>query len=147
MPISKETSTALRKDLHSHNRRIEELRRLVEVAGDEIAIHEAVLELGRNERIISAIGELRNGETDSRNEIIADFGRYCAQEGISIPAGVTFVSADTPDEPFPLRAEVRRGRAVMEIVWAPDIGFGGRGLIPQLSFTINAPSFTISSPS
>jgi hypothetical protein len=144
MSRSEETSTALRKDLHAHSRRIEELRRLVEVAEDEIAIHEAVLELGRNERIISAIEELRNGETDSRNEIIADFGRYCAQEGIPLPAEVTFVSAAAPDELFPLRAEVRRGSAVMEIIWAPDSGFVGRALIPQLSFIINAPSFTVS---
>ena len=93
MTISKETSTALRKDLYSHSRRIEELRRLVEAAKDEIAIHEAVLELGDNERIISAIEELRNGETSSRNEIIADFGRHCAQQGIPLPAGMTFVSA------------------------------------------------------
>ena len=140
MTISKETSTGLRKDLYSHSRRIEELRRLVEVAEDEIAIHEAVLELGRNERIISAIEELSSGETSSRNEIIGDFGRHCAQQGMPLPAGVTFVPAGTDDEPLPLRAEIRRGHAVMEIIWAPDIGFVGRGLLPELSFMIVGPS-------
>jgi hypothetical protein len=139
MPISEETSTALRKDLHSHSRQIEELRRLVEVAEDEIAIHEAVLELGRNERLISAIEELRNSEPDSWNEVLADFGPYCAQQDIPIPAGVTFVAAGADDNPLPLRAEVRRGRAVMEIIWAPDIGFVGRGLKPQLAFMITPP--------
>jgi len=140
MPISEETSAGLRKDLDSHSRRIEELRRLVEVAEDEIAIHEAVLELGRNERIISAIEELRNGEANSRNEILADFGRYCAEQGVPTPAGVIFVPAGSYDELFPLRAEVRRGHAAMEIIWAPDIGFVGRGLLPELSFIIVGPS-------
>lgn len=141
MPKLEGTAGRLRKDLHLHDGRINELRRLVGIAEDEIAVHETVLELGRNERLVSAINELGSGDSGLRKEIPPDFARYCAEQDIPIPAGVTFVPIGADDdEPLPLTAEVRRGRAVMEIIWAPDVGFVGRGLTPQLSFIINAPS-------
>jgi hypothetical protein len=140
VPKLEDATQALRKDLNSHDGRIEELRHLVEIAEDEIAIHEAVLELGRNERLVSAINEFGSSDSGLRNEIPPDFAQYCTEQEIPIPAGVSFVPVGADDEPLPLKAEVRRGRAVMEIIWAPDIGFVGSGLIPQLSFIINAPS-------
>ena len=140
MPKSDDTSTALRRDLHAHTARIKELRHLVELAQDEIAIHEAVLGLGDNERLVSAINEIGSSETGSRDEIFHDLGQYCNEKDIPIPEGVTFVPASADDAPLPLKAEIRRGRAAMEIIWAPEIGFVGRGLIPQLSFIISAPS-------
>jgi hypothetical protein len=140
MATLKEMTQALHRDLDSHGGRIKELRRLVEIAEDEIAIHEAVLELGRNERLISAINELGSGDLSSGNEVVSDFGRYCTEQKIPIPTGVTFVQAGADGEPLPLRAEVRRGRAIIEISWSPEIGFLGGSVIPQLSYIINAPS-------
>ncbi|MGY1829084.1 hypothetical protein ACI8AA_01500 [Geodermatophilus sp. SYSU D01180] len=138
--LPEEAAARLREDIQAHGRRIEELRRLMEVAADEIAIHEAVLELAQDDRIISATGEIQGADADLRDGLVTDLARYFTATGTALPSGVTFSPGDPRSQSLRLHAEIRRGGAVMEITWGPDIGFVGHGLVPQLSFVINAPS-------
>lgn len=139
MLTSEEAATKLRADTLSHRRRVDDLKRLIQVAQDEIAIHEAVLELAQNDAIISAVNDF--GSSAEVQQQGFDLAKHLDAHNISIPPGVTFVPMEGDDGTSPtLRAEVRRGAALMLITWGPEIGFVGHGLEPQLSYIVNAPT-------
>ena len=125
MSITEEVPAALRRDVYSHTRRIEQLQALIRAAEDEIAVHESVLELASDARLVSAI-------------IDAGKGGPFSTKNFAVPPGVT-LEAGAGEQPR-LNATVHHGGAVMQITWGPDIGFVGHGLVPQIAFTINAPS-------
>ena len=134
MTTTQNATTQFRKDVYSHGRRIEDLRRLIEVAEDEIAIHVAVLELAGSDQLVSAIA----GSGDDEN--VTDLARYCAENSVGPPEGVSFGPRTGDGATTRFTAEIRRGGALMQITWGPDIGFVGHGLVPQLTFTISAPT-------
>jgi hypothetical protein len=136
---SQEAAKRLHADIRSHSQRIEELRGLIKAAEDEIAIHETVLMLAQDDRIISAVAELDPGTTDL-GEQGASLEKHLVARNISIPPGVTFIAGAAGEEARFFRVGIQRGDAAMQVTWVPEIGFVGHGLVPQLSFLINSPS-------
>ena len=127
MPMPTEALSALNQDISAHDQRVTELRDAIRFAEQEIAIHEALLDLARNDRLIAAVGELYDDQGMS-SKFAIDPQAYCAQEGISLPKGVALNPVDTSGSSARLTAVVRRGDSEVDVAWQRDSGFSARGV-------------------
>lgn len=127
MPMPTEALSALNQDISAHDQRVTELREAIRFAEQEIAIHEALLDLARNDRLIAAVGELYDDQVMS-SKFAVDPQGYCAQEGISLPKGVALNPVDTSGSSARLTAVVRRGDSEVDVAWQRDSGFSARGV-------------------
>jgi hypothetical protein len=129
MPLPEEYLASFRNDIVSHERRIAELRKAIRLAEEEVALHEVILSLAHNDRLISAVGDLYD-ESNLTSKFRSDPLLYCQEENIPLPEGVTLSSVDTEGPSPRLTALVRRGSFDMEIVWERDAGFFVRPALP-----------------
>lgn len=112
----------LEKDIMSHQLKIAQLREKIRIAEDEIELHEVVLELARNRRLVEAVGEF-SGAGNSPSDFARDPLQYCREENISLPEGVVLYPADSYEPSHLPTARVRRGVWDMEVVWDGKMGF------------------------
>jgi hypothetical protein len=113
---------ALRADVVSHEGRIAQLRDEVRLAEEEIAVHEVILELARNQRLIALVGDLYD-DSALTSTFASDPLRYCQEENIPLPDGVTLSPVDTEGPSPRIMARVTRGTSDVEIVWERESGF------------------------
>jgi len=125
LSLQEEQLDWVREGIAGHERRIAQLRAGIRLAEEEIGFHEVLLDLGRNHRLIEAIGELYD-DTDLTSRFARDPHGYCREEDISLPEGVT-LTVSTVDRKegrsARLAIDVRYGLWAMEIVWDPETGF------------------------
>lgn len=112
----------LEKDVISHQLKIIQLREKIRIAEDEIELHEVVLELARNRRLIEAISDFSEVGSSS-SKFVHDPLQYCREENIPLPEGVTLYPPNSYDPSHLPTARVRRGIWDMEIVWDGETGF------------------------
>ncbi|MDF9749193.1 hypothetical protein [Arthrobacter sp. ES3-54] len=112
----------LEKDVIEHQLKIAQLRERIRIAEDEIELHEVVLELTRNRRLIDAISEFSDVGSSASN-FVRDPLQYCREENIPLPEGVTLYPPNSYDPSHLPTARVRRGMWDMEIIWDGETGF------------------------
>jgi hypothetical protein len=119
MPLPEEHLDRLRESVKSHEQRLAELRDTIRVAEEEAAVHEALLELARNQGLIEAVAQLHD---DPHSNFAQDPLSHCREQKIPLPEGVSLNPVDkkTPDR---ITANVRRGDWDVEVVWDRDRGF------------------------
>ena len=83
----------VREHIRVHEHRIEELRREIYAAQQEVAIHELILDLAQNDPLMTALGRLCENANDGLR-FARDPLRYCREQGISLPNVVTLHAAD-----------------------------------------------------
>jgi hypothetical protein len=114
----------VRESIVGHERRIAQLREGIRLAEEEIRFHEVLLDLGHNDRLIEAIGELYD-DPDLTSRFARDPVGYCREEAAPLPDGVTLrVSAVDREKGrlARLAIDVRSGDWAMQIVWDPEHG-------------------------
>jgi hypothetical protein len=130
MNTPEELHAALAKDIASHVQRIDKLKEIVRLAEEEIAFHEALIELSDNKSLIEAIGDLL--ESPSSPSLSSDPRQYCADKGIALPEGVSLEPADASGSPNRVMAKVRRGAIEAQVVWDQGAGFYVNGFSPRV---------------
>jgi len=103
-------------------RKIDELRDEIRLAQDELAIHEVVVELARNESLMGLVAELYDDNGKSR--FAADPEGHSKSLGVKLPENVALSPVVTDSSPTGrLVARIRRGSLDMEVVWDAEAGF------------------------
>jgi hypothetical protein len=129
MPIPEEHVTALQQDVTSHERRIAQLREGIRLAEEEVALHEVVLDLARNDQLMAAVGELYEDSALTAGFATDPVG-HLQHKKVSLPQGVTLSPIDTEGPSPRLIARVRRGSFDVEVVWEREAGFFVRPALP-----------------
>lgn len=129
MAIPEEHVTALRQDVASHERRIAQLREGIRLAEEEVALHEALLDLARNDQLMAAVGDLYDDSALTAGFAIDPAG-HLQEKKVPLPDGVTLSPIDTEGPTPRLIARVKRGSFDMEVVWERETGFFLRQALP-----------------
>jgi hypothetical protein len=139
VPVPAEQVAALDHSVQVHERRLAELREVLRYAEEEAAVHEALIALARNERLIAAAGEYCD-DANLVSAFAADPHGRLQHEGIALPEGVTF-HAISKDEPASrMAAQVRCGAWTVEVGWERERGFFAildTRLVRQLPAVVN----------
>lgn len=113
---------SLESALQDHERRIEQLRADAQYIHEELALHEMLVELGRNEQIIAALAHFEVG-SDVGMHFAENPARYCEEQGVRLPEGVTLYSPGEGNANSRLTGLVRSGAWEVEISWDRSEGF------------------------
>lgn len=121
------TSITLENQIRAHDERLHELREAIRAAVDEISIHEALIALARNHRLIAAVEELHYEQAQT-SQFATEPHAYCTQHGILLPEGVTLNPLDTSGSSARLTAVLRRAGREVYVCWDSKAGFSSSGV-------------------
>ena len=121
MALSEQDASSLRDAINGHEHRILELRTAIAEVQAELGIHEALLQLARNERLIAALDELGDAEIVER--LAADPEGFCQRENIRLPSGVSIRSGKASSPTARATALVSAGEWEIEVIWDRERGF------------------------
>jgi hypothetical protein len=120
------TSIALEDHIRAHDQRLDELRQAIRAAEDEISIHEALIALARNHRLVAAVEELHDMQAQP-SQFATDPQAYCTEQGILLPEGVTLNPLDTTGSSARMTAVLRRAGCEVQVRWDSKTGFSASG--------------------
>jgi hypothetical protein len=110
----------------SHEKRLSDLRSLIRFAEEEAALHEALLELAKNDRLLEIL-DRRYADTEFAAEFDADPRACLEREQIDLPEGVELIRTGEDSSSAPrLAAMVYRGPWEVRVEWDDDSGFSVR---------------------
>jgi hypothetical protein len=122
MPLPTPQLVALRGGINGHERRLARLREFIRLAEEEAAVHEALLALARNDRLLAAFGDLHE-DAGLTSRFARDPQGYCRQEHIRLPEGVTLHPAERVEASVRLTGLLRHGAWEVEFTWDQEGGF------------------------
>jgi len=121
------TSITLEDHIRAHDQRLNELRQAIRAAEDEISIHEALIALARNHRLVAAVEELHDKQAQP-SQFATDPQAYCTEQGILLPEGVTLNPLDTTGSSARMTAVLRRAGREVQVRWDSKTGFSASGV-------------------
>lgn len=126
--------------MRDHEERIERLRAEAEFLQEEIALHEAIVALGREEQILTAIAELE-GESDEGVRFAENATQYCDDRNVQLPDGVSLNPRREPEKTVWVVGRVQSGDWAVDLLWDPAKGFASVPVKhpPTLFPWLNAP--------
>ncbi len=119
------TSITLEDHIRAHDQRLNDLRQAIRAAEDEISIHEALIALARNHRLVAAVEELHDKQP---SQFATDPQAYCTEQGILLPQGVTLNPLDTTESSARMTAVLRRAGHEVQVRWDSKTGFSSSGV-------------------
>jgi hypothetical protein len=117
MPVSRPQLDRLAKELIGHERRATELRESIRLQQDELKVHETVLRLGRDDRLLAALNELHD-QQDLFQDISTDLRGHFASKGVEVPEGAEIEVSGTR-----LLAHMQQGPYRYKAIWDRTSGF------------------------
>ena len=126
MALPAEQQQYLNDHLQVHADRLDTLRSQQEHIECEIAIHELVLRLGHDERLLAVLGELAEDPTAARNACDDPYAHF-TDHGITLPDEIE-VSARQDGDDLVVRATYVHDLYPFELTWSPTNGFGARAV-------------------
>jgi hypothetical protein len=112
----------LARDLRAHEERLQHLRTQISRMDDEARAHERILELGRDERLLAALGEL-SGEPRLLDRLEADPATFLRERGIDLPPE-SRIDVERTDDRIVASVRVVAGPWEFSCVWDSASGFG-----------------------
>lgn len=97
MPLPKSQLRRLERDLRVHEERLEFLRDQIARLSDEAAAHEKISGLGRDRRILDALGEIYENPAAARQSV--DAGEFLRSRNVELPAGARAEWNGSADRP------------------------------------------------
>jgi hypothetical protein len=122
MPIPLEQLQQLREDLKAHEERADELRRHIADMQAEAEVHETIVRLGRDERVMNALGELHDRPEQGKG-IANDPHGYFRQKGVELPPGTTLRVPKAERESLAVEADLQHGPFKFRLAWERGRGF------------------------
>jgi hypothetical protein len=125
LPLPEEHLRTLNAAVRGHERQIAELRASTQVSDEAIAMHEALIDVLRNGKVV-AICEGFYDSQDALGRFAADPHEYLQDEGLTLPDGLSLNGVEVAYEPSTrLTMHASYGAWIMELIWNPDRGFDG----------------------
>jgi hypothetical protein len=121
------TSITLEDHIRAHDQHLHKLRQAIRAAEDEISIHEALIALARNDRLVAAVEELHDKKAQT-SHFAMDPQAYCTEQGIVLPEGVTLNPLDTKGPSARMTAVLRRAGHEVQVRWDSKTGFSASGV-------------------
>src|SRR3712207_668606 len=120
MALPPDHLASLHRGVEWHERRLSELREVIRIAEEEAAVHDALIALARNDRLISAIGRYCDDPS-----LTPEFthGPHGGTGGVQLPDGVTPEADADNRSSHRLTGHLRRGGWDVEVGWDRERGF------------------------
>lgn len=122
MPIPEEHMKNLKNDLIVHKKRLLNLQRDIKHIQEEIDVHEMILELGNDEKIIAVLNELYEKPKLVKN-IIKDTNTFFEKRGAIIPPNATLFVKSKDEKSVVVEAHFKQGPYVFKMIWDSNKGF------------------------
>ncbi len=117
----------LEDHIRAHEQRLHQLRQAISAAEGEISVHEALIDLARNDRLVAAVEELQDEQAQTSQFATAPQA-YCTQQGIPLPAGVTLNPLEINGSTARMTAVLRRAGQEVQVYWDSKNGFSSSGV-------------------
>jgi hypothetical protein len=121
MASAAEQVAALRSTAAGHEQQIARLRGVIQLAEEEIGLHESLLELLRNDRAVSLLERL-HGSPELARKFAADPLAHCTDEEITLPEGLTINSVEIDESSGRLTIYLGYRAWNAEVIWDRDAG-------------------------
>jgi hypothetical protein len=131
MPLSDAHLRALDKDLRLHEKALKALRDEQDQIAQVVAIHEAILALGRDQGILDLLGDIA-GSAEVAREAARDCRAYAQGRGIRLPDGLE-VGVEIQATHAAVWGTFRASIPPFQVVWESDTGFRSRPLEKRAS--------------
>jgi len=122
MPIPKNQLKRLRADLAAHERRLVSLKDVIAQAVEELMVHETVLSVGHDAKVLGALGELCD-QPELADEIADQPEEFFRQRGVAIPRNTRIRIVKERLGTLVVEAELRQGRFEYKLTWDKEKGF------------------------
>jgi hypothetical protein len=122
MSLPTDHMTKLETSIQAHERRIQELSDVIELAHEEIVVHETIVGLARNERIITTISRCY-GDDQFAAGLLQAPATGLANHGIDLPNGVEMIDPPAARPAARLQARLRHRGWDVTLVWDRTTGF------------------------
>lgn len=121
VPLPQTHVKRLKRDADEHERRIGELEASQQLVRNEIALHQILVGLGRDDAVVAALGEVY--DTPALFEEMRDDPRaFFKSRGVQLPRGAT-ISVEGEGSGASVLMEVSRGRQGFRARWSRSGGF------------------------
>jgi hypothetical protein len=127
VPIPDEQAKQLQQAVREHEQREGYLQAMIRPLQDESRVHTTVVELGSNENLIDALGELYDNP-DLLEHIAQDPIRYFGEKSVNFPPGAVVEVIDTNPEVTAVAATFCHGPYTYRVTWSRTDGFSGQDL-------------------
>lgn len=111
----------LREDLKVHETRMSELQKQVSMLQDEIKVHDWIVRLGRNEKLMKKLDEY-SANPDSAQSVAGKELETAKREGIELPPGCR-VSVTRDAGSVNIFLEASQGKIPYTLTWNSRTGF------------------------
>lgn len=106
----------LRHLIGAHERRLLDLREALQLAEEEVELHEVLLNLARNERIEQTLGSLL-AQWELSQELASDPIAFCRSRGITLPEGVRLNAVELDERESRLAMHLGYGNWNVEVMF------------------------------
>jgi hypothetical protein len=122
VPLPKQHLDRLKKELTGHDRRASELKESLLLQQEEVRVHETVVRLGRDTKLLAALGELHDDPLLA-GKIQGDPLKHFESKGVALPQGAEVVVADASPGSTRVEARLTQGPYRYKVSWARAKGF------------------------
>jgi hypothetical protein len=120
MPIPRTQLIELERNLRSHQDRVKSLRKQAEYIEQETLVHETVLSLGRDPKLVEALNDIYD-QKDLVDQNL-DLASYFERRGVIFPPE-TLLKVASSGHPIVLEAYFKQGVFAYKLTWNSDSGF------------------------
>jgi hypothetical protein len=141
MPLPEEQLDNLSKAVQSHERRVKELRDLIRLAEEEIAVHEVLIELAGNDKLMAMFSNCYD-DPDSASQLARNPSEYLREQEVALPQELKLNLGTEKNSSDRLMGELRRGAWNITVLWDREAGFSAipdTRRLRQLSIPVHLP--------
>jgi hypothetical protein len=124
MAVPKKQLTDLRGRLIDHKKRIRELNKQVAILENEIQVHETIVALLNDRKVLTALGELFDDQPKAQGLVGKEIS-FAKRAGIKLPPGAKLSFGGGPRGSLRVRLDVpNQGGVPYSLQWDSVSGFG-----------------------
>ena len=122
MPIPGKQLQQLNAALDGHAKRIENLKEQIKHMQEEVVVHETLLNLGRDSKLLGALNTLVKSDPKLASNIAERADTYFAEKGVKFPPG-TKLKVKGGAAQLVIEADIKQGHIEYKAVWEQSNGF------------------------
>jgi hypothetical protein len=121
MPLPEEQVRALRVELDRHEKTVSRIRKSIADLQAELVVHETLLGLGRNPKLIGVLNEMH--DHPERAGRVANPVAYLTDKGVTLPSGTRVIVTKSDSHSVLADADFKQGPIDYRVQWDSAKGF------------------------